>query len=124
MLVIDATNTPFEETAYSREEVDRYLKAQPALLKQPTIILRLNDAGFFPAFSRDRDALISAIDSHKAPLAGKLNRGAVVEQLSASLSALQQMALFSRGNQGSKQVISLIISTMVAHRWILMTGSA
>jgi hypothetical protein len=74
------------------------------------------------AFSRDRDALISAIDSHKASLAGKLNRGAMVEQLSASLSALQQMALFSRGNQGSKQVISLIISTMVAHRCILMTG--
>ena len=107
MFVIDAMNTPFEETAYSREEIDRYLKAQPALLKQPAIILWLNDAGFHPvtALSRDRDALISAIDSHKASLTGKLNRGAVVEQLSASLSALQQMALFSRGNKGSKQII-------------------
>ena len=107
MLVIDAMNTPFEEIAYSREEVDRYLETQPALLKQPTIILWLNDAGFHPvtAFLRDRDALISAINSHKASLAGKLNRGAVVEQLSASLSALQQMALFSVGNKGSKQIL-------------------
>ncbi len=107
MIVIDEMNTPFEETAYSRQEVDRYLKSQPSLLKQPTIILWLNDSGIHPvtSFSRDRDALITAIDSHKASLSGKYNRGAVVEQLSASLSAIQQMALFSRGSKGDKQII-------------------
>jgi VWFA-related protein len=107
MIVIDEMNTPFEETAYSREEVDRYLKSQPSLLKQPTIILWLNDSGIHPvtSFSRDRDALMKAIDSHKASLADKFNRGAVVEQLSASLSAIQQLALFSRGSKGDKQII-------------------
>jgi VWFA-related protein len=107
MIVIDEMDTPFEETAYSRQEVDRYLKAQPRLLKQPTIILWLNDAGIHPvtAFSRDRDALMTALDSHKASLADKMNRGAVVEQLSASLSAIQQLALFSRGSKGDKQII-------------------
>jgi VWFA-related protein len=107
MIVIDEMNTPFEETAYSREEVDRYLKSQPSLLKQPTIILWLNDSGIHPvtSFSRDRDALIKAIDSHKASLADKFNRGAVIEQLSASLSAIQQLALFSRGSKGDKQIL-------------------
>lgn len=108
ILVIDELNTPFEETAFSRYEVDRYLKAQPALLKQPTIALWLNDGGFHPvvpSFTRDRNALMSAVDSHKASQADKLARGAMVEQLSASLSALQQMAVFSRGNKGSKQII-------------------
>ena len=107
MIVIDEMDTPFEETAYSREEVDRYLKSQPSLLKQPTIILWLNDSGIHPitSFSRDRDALMTAIDSHKASLADKLNRGAAVEQLSASLSAIQQLALFSRGSKGHKQII-------------------
>jgi VWFA-related protein len=107
MIVIDEMDTPFEETAFSRQEVDRYLKSQPSLLKQPTIILWLNDAGIHPvtAFSRDRDALITAIDSHKASLADKFSRGAVVEQLSASLSAIQQLALFSRGSKGDKQII-------------------
>jgi len=107
MIVVDEMDTPFEETAYSRQEVDRYLKSQPALLKQPTIILWLNDSGIHPvtSFSRDRDALIAAIDSHKASLAGKFNRGAAVEQLSASMSAIQQLALFSRGSKGDKQII-------------------
>jgi VWFA-related protein len=107
MIVIDEMDTPFEETAYSREEVDRYLKSQPSLLKQPTIILWLNDSGIHPvtSYSRDRDALIKAIDSHKASLADKFNRGAVVEQLSASLSAIQQLALFSRGSKGHKEIL-------------------
>jgi VWFA-related protein len=48
MIVIDEMDTPFEETAYSRQEVDRYLKSQPSLLKQPTIILWLNDSGIHP----------------------------------------------------------------------------
>jgi VWFA-related protein len=107
MIVIDEMDTPFEETAYSRQEVDRYLKSQPSLLKQPTILLWLNDSGIHPvtSFSRDRDDLIKAIDSHKASMASKFNRGAVVEQLSASLSAIQQLALFSRGSKGDKQII-------------------
>jgi VWFA-related protein len=107
MIVIDEMDTPFEETAYSRQEVDRYLKSQPSLLKQPTIILWLNDSGIHPvtSFSRDRDALIAAIDSHKPSRADKFARGAVVEQLSASLSAIQQLALFSRGSKGHKQII-------------------
>lgn len=108
ILVIDELNTPFEETAFSRYEIDRYLKAQPALLKQPTIALWLNDAGFHPvvpSFTRDRNALMAAVDAHKATLSDKMNRGAVVEQLSASMSALQQMAVFSRGNKGAKQII-------------------
>ncbi len=107
MIVVDEMDTPFEETAYSRQEVERYLKSQPSLLKQPTIILWLNDSGIHPvtSFSRDRDVLIKAIDSHKASMSDKFNRGAVVEQLSASLSAIQQLALFSRGSKGDKQII-------------------
>lgn len=108
ILVIDALNTPFEEVAYVRNQVDRFLQAQPALLNEPTIALWLDDSGFhpvIPGFTRDRSALLAAIDRHKGSLPGKLMRGAVVEQLSESLSALQQMALFSRGNKGSKQII-------------------
>lgn len=107
MIVIDAMNTPFEETAYSRQQVDKYLHSQPSLLNQPTILLWLNDSGIHPVtgFWRDRDALIASLDAHKASLPDKLARGAAVEQLSASLSAIQQLALFSRANKGDKQII-------------------
>jgi len=107
MIVIDEMDTPFEEIAYSRQEVGKYLNAQPKLLNQPTIILWLNDSGIHPVtgLSRDRDALVAALDAHKASLPGKLTRGAVVEQLSTSLSAIQQLALFCRGSKGDKQII-------------------
>lgn len=107
MLVIDALNTPFEEAAYTRHQVEQYLKAQPNPLIQPTIILWLNDAGFHPisTFTRDREALLAAVGAQKATLPNKLATGAGVEQLSASLSALQQIALFSRGQKGTKEII-------------------
>jgi hypothetical protein len=57
MIVIDEMDTPFEETAYSRQELDRYLKSQPSLLKQPTILLWLNDAGIHPVTGSSRNLL-------------------------------------------------------------------
>jgi VWFA-related protein len=77
------------------------------VLIQPAIVLWLNDAGFHPisSFTRDRDALIAAIDAHKASLPTKLERGDLVGQLGESLSALQQVALFSRGQKGSKEIV-------------------
>jgi VWFA-related protein len=107
IFVIDALNTTFDETAFSRQQVDRYLKAQPSLLIQPAIVLWLNDSGFHPisSFTRDRNALIATIDAHKASLPTKLERGDLVEQLGESLSALQQVALFSRGQKGNKEIV-------------------
>jgi VWFA-related protein len=107
MLVIDALNTPFDEAAYTRHQAEQYLKAQPSPLIQPTMILWLNDAGFHPisSFTRDREALLAALGAQKASLPSKLANGAGVEQLSASLSALQQIALFSRGQKGTKEII-------------------
>jgi VWFA-related protein len=107
MIVIDELNTPFEQTAYSRFEVERFLKAQPALLGQPTIGLWLNDAGLHPlsGLTRDRDALLASIHSHQASLPNKMNRSAAFEQLSASLTSIQQIALFSRGSKGNNQII-------------------
>lgn len=107
MLVIDEMNTPFSELAYSRYEVNRYLKAQPALMPEPTMVLWLNDYGFHPltSFTRDRQALLTAVTKHSGSLPSKLMRGDSVARLAESFSALQQIALFSRGSSGSKKII-------------------
>jgi len=107
LLVLDEMDTPFEETAYSREQLAKYLRSQPATLRQPTSLMWLNDAGLQSGadLTTDREALLAALERHKATLPGKLTRGAGVEELSASLSALQQIALSSRGNKGRKQII-------------------
>ena len=107
MLVIDEMNTPFSEMAYSRYEVNRFLKAQPALMPEPTMVLWLNDSGFHPltSFTRDREALLTAVVKHNASLPSKLMRGDAVARLAESFSALQQIALFSRGSRAGKKII-------------------
>lgn len=108
MLVIDALNTPFDETAYARNQVEKYLKNQPALLTQPTIVFWLDDNGYLPVkngFTRDRDALLAAVTGYKATLPSNLARGDQITQLGLSLMSLQQMAVFCRGNKGPKQII-------------------
>lgn len=107
MLVIDELNTPFTEMAYSRQQVERYLKTLPTLMPQPTMVLWLNDYGFHPLspFTRDRDSLLTAVSKHSPSLPGKLMRGDAVSLLAESFSALQQIALFSRGDTGAKRII-------------------
>jgi len=107
LLVVDALNTPFDEGAFARQQIDRYLKCQPATLKHPTIAFWLDDSGFraLTPFTLDRDTVLQAVDKHKASIPEKYEREAVVEQLSQSLSAIQQIAIFSRSNKGSKDII-------------------
>jgi VWFA-related protein len=107
MIVVDGMDTPFEEQAYSRECVRKFLKAQPEQMATPTILLWLNDYGVHPltGFTRDRQALMTALEKQPPVLPGKLMRGAAVEQVAAAFAALQQAALFSRGAPGKKEII-------------------
>ncbi len=107
MIVVDEMDTPFSEMVYARGCVERYLKHQPEKLIEPTILLWLNDYGFHPVtgFTRDRNVLLNALAKHPASLPSKLQRGSDAEQIAASLAALQQAALFSRGQPGKKEII-------------------
>jgi VWFA-related protein len=107
MIVVDEMDTPFTEISYAKQCIEAYLKHQPAELTEPTILLWLNDSGLRPVttFTRDRDLILNAILKHPPSSAGKLARGAAVEQIAASFSALQQAALFSRGQPGKKEIL-------------------
>ena len=107
IIVVDEMDTPFQETAYSRDCVRRFLKAEPEQLPTPTILIWLNDYGIHPLthFSRDREVLLSALARQPPSFPSKLMRGAAAEQVAASFAALQQAALFSRGEPGKKQLI-------------------
>jgi VWFA-related protein len=107
MIVVDEMDTPFEELAYARDCVRNYLKKQPAQLIEPTMLLWLNDDGFHPVttFTRDRDSILVSLAKQPPSLASRLQRGAAAEQISAAFAALQQVALFSRGQPGKKEII-------------------
>jgi len=107
MIVIDEMDTPFTEIAYAKQCVEAYLKAQPAKLTEPTILLWLNDKGLRPVtnFTRDRNEILQAILKHPPSSATKMAQGAAVEEIAAAFSALQQAALFSRGQPGKKEIL-------------------
>lgn len=107
ILVVDAMDTPFEELAYARDSAKNYLKRQPAELVTPTILLWLDDSGIHALirFTRDRDAVLTALDRQPPKIASRLIRGDVAEQVAGSFAALQQAALFSRGQPGKKMMI-------------------
>ena len=107
IIVLDQLNTPLEEIAFAREQLFKYLQAQPAQLAEPTSLIVLNDRGIQDATpaTRDRDALLATARREHVGLPFRLNRGAVNEMLSESFALLRQIALSTRGSRGRKNVI-------------------
>src|ERR1700683_194889 len=74
VLVLDQLNTHFADSSFARNCLHDYLAAQPALLAEATTILSLAEAGFkvVRPFTRDRDALLRALDATPPEYAWKL----------------------------------------------------
>ncbi len=67
ILVIDLVNLPFQQVAITRQEIERFLKANDGHLKQPVTLLLLSDAGMRvqPRPSVDGNALVSVVSQIK-----------------------------------------------------------
>jgi len=67
VLVIDLVNLPFPQVAITRQEIERFLKANDGQLKQPVTLLLLSDAGVRvqPRPSVDGNALVSVVSQIK-----------------------------------------------------------
>ena len=67
VLVIDMVNLPFQEVAFTRGEIARFLKENDGHLKQPVTLLLLTDAGMRmqPRPSADGSALLSVVSQIK-----------------------------------------------------------
>lgn len=107
ILVLDALNTPFDELAYARSQIDRYLKAQPVQLAGPTTLIWLDSRGFraLAPLTRDRAALLRALETQKGVLPEALLTNDLLRQFTLSLAAIQQIALSAGGEQGNKEII-------------------
>jgi len=112
ILVLDELNSTFQDSAFSRQQMVKYLQSQPAVLKQPTVLMVAMNTTFqqLHDYTQDRDALIEAVKKHmpEYPWAmmgsGKSGPGAV-ERMAQNLAALQQIAQASSGTPGRKNLI-------------------
>lgn len=114
ILVLDEVDTPFHQLAYAREMLQKYLKAQPAVLPVPTLFVA---AGYtrmivLHDYTQSRADLLESVQKHTADLdftqiVNTLNGGVGGSDngLVKTLGAMSQIAQSVAGIPGRKNVI-------------------
>jgi len=111
LLVLDELNTRFEDMSFGRQQLVKYLQAQPAVLPQPTVLLYATNVKFVQLrdYTQDRDTLINDVKKHIPEYPWQMMTGkqgpAAVERMAQTLNSLQQLAQASAGTPGRKNVI-------------------
>jgi VWFA-related protein len=112
ILVLDQLNTHFADSSFARRELRDYLAKQPSTLAFPTTLLTFYDNNFkqLQGFTRDRDALLRALqaaptkNAWKLELSGKSNDGPAY-RLDQSLRVVEQIAQSYAPIRGRKNLI-------------------
>ncbi len=108
ILVLDMLNSRFQDFAYIRYEVRKYLMTQPAQLASPAELLVVGDNSLelLQGYTRNREDLLYALDHLPAALPFKLMDPAFIwERFAQSIDALQQIAMQNTGVPGRKNVV-------------------
>lgn len=108
ILVLDLLNSSFQDFAYIRYEVQRYLQGEPKLLRSPAELMLVgNDSlEMVQGYTRSREDLLSALQ-HIPPILPYKEMSASFwpERFQQSIDALQQIALENKGVPGRKNII-------------------
>jgi VWFA-related protein len=112
LLVLDELNTSFEDMAYARNRVEKYLLAQPSILTQPTTLIVATNTRFdvIADYTQDRALLLEKLHKHFPEYPWKMmksgaNSAGAFERMSQSLNSLYEIAEASSGTPGRKTVI-------------------
>ena len=112
IMVLDELNSQFQDMSFSRQMMIKYLQAQPAVLKEPTILMIAMNTKFIQVhdYTQNRDELIDVVKKHMPEYPWRMaNSGGsgpgAVERMAQVMAALQQLAQSSSGTPGRKNVI-------------------
>jgi VWFA-related protein len=113
IFLLDLLNTTFEDFAFIRYSIRRYLQAQPAEMSAPAELLLLgNDAlTTVEPMTRSKAALLAAVERvpvavpYKARHAGFTGEPFSDDRFILTTHALQEVALQNRGTPGRKNII-------------------
>jgi len=107
ILVLDQISTDFADSGYAADRLTRYLEAQPSALPVPTMLMFVSDQGYhtLAGFTRDRDALVTAVKKRPPVLAASLARGDTDKVMVQTFIVLQQIALAVSGMKQHKSII-------------------
>lgn len=111
LLVLDEINTPFADMALARSALERYLKAQPDVLGEPTALFFVDNKKLdvIEDYTQDKAAIQLALKKHfpDYPWQLTVNSGdaAMLPRMSRTFGALLEIAEATRGIRGRKNVI-------------------
>jgi VWFA-related protein len=108
VFVLDLLNSRFEDFAYIRYSVRKYLDAQPTHLTSPAELMVLGNKSLemVQGYTRSKADLLSALNHIPAELPYKMMNGSFyAERFGQSIDALQQIALQNKGIPGRKNVV-------------------
>ena len=107
ILVLDLLNSRFEDFAYIRYSVRKFLLAQPEQLTSPAEMLVIGNQtlDMLQGYTRSRADLLYALDHLPPALPYKLTGAFCGERFAQSIDALQQIALENKGVPGRKNII-------------------
>ena len=122
LLVIDAVNTNYENMAYERTEVDKFLRANGGHLPQPMALAFFTDNGtqIQSNFTTDGNVLSASFDQYAIGLRSlrRSSQYQAQDRFSLSLKALGQIALHEADLPGRKLIF------WVSPGWPLLSGPA
>jgi VWFA-related protein len=120
LLVIDAVNTSYENIAYERGEVDKFLRANGGHLPQPTALAFFTDTGtqIQSTYTTDGNALSTSFDQYAIGLRNvrRSSQYQGQERLSLSVKALGQVVMHESDLPGRKLIF------WVSPGWPLLSG--
>jgi len=108
IILLDEFNTRFEDMAFARYSLKKYLDRQPAKLATPTILIAVSLEKFtvLRDYTQNKDELLSALDHHFVAYPWQVQQGAWVgERYATAFVTLRRVAEAVRGHPGHKNMI-------------------
>jgi VWFA-related protein len=108
IILLDEFNTQFEDMAFARYSLKKYLEKQPEKLTTPTMLLAVGIDKFtvLTDYTQDKQAILNALDHHFVayPWRNQGNSWAP-ERLGTAFSTLERIAEATIGHPGHKNMI-------------------
>ena len=108
IIVLDEFNTRFEDMAFARYSLKKYLESQPAKLPAPTILIAVNLEKFTVVhdYTQNKDELLDALEHHLVSYPWQMQQGAWVgERYATAFLTMRRVAEAVRGHPGHKNMI-------------------
>ena len=120
ILVMDAVNVPYENIAYSRAQIDKFLRANGGRLAYPTELAFFIDNGVQvqQAFSTDGNELSTALDQYAVGLRDirRSSQFQLSDRFQLSINALRSLAGSEAKLPGRKMIL------WISPGWPLLSG--